>query len=179
MKQKGWKKLSSKIIFQDKWMKLRLTKVVTPGGQLSDFGIVEKDDYGLVIPMVKGEFYLVNEYRLSVEARSWAFPQGHFDVGGDKSIAQSATRELEEETGLIPSKLEYLGNLYLAPGFCSQKFSVFLALDCEQSKSKREPTEADMIVGAFTFDKLKNMVKKGEVKDSPTIAAFGLYLFFN
>ncbi|MCR4325099.1 MAG: NUDIX hydrolase [Candidatus Curtissbacteria bacterium] len=171
---KPWKKLSSKVVFENNWMKVRLDQVIDPVGRETDFGIVEKEDYGLIIPKVEDKFYLVNEYRLSVDARSWAFPQGHFE--GDKSIAHSALRELEEETGLIAKELKYLGQLYLAPGFCTQKFSVYIAEDCKQSEFNRDLTEIDMKVGSFSFDKLRKMIKDGEVKDSPTVAAFGLYL---
>lgn len=173
---KPWKTLSSKIVFENKWMKLRMDKVINPSGEESEFSLIEKDDYGLVIPKVQDKFYLVNEYRLTVEARSWAFPQGHFEVGVDKSPEENAIRELKEETGLIARKLQFLSKLYLAPGFCTQQFSVYLADDCQQEKSKRDLTELDMRVGAFSEKEIAKMIKEGEIKDSPTVAAFGLYL---
>lgn len=155
-------------------MKVKLDKVANLRGQKAEFGIVEKKDYGLVIPTVGEKFYLVEEYRYPVDARSWAFPQGHFEE--DESLEGNAARELGEETGLVAAKLQYLGQLYLAPGFCTQKFSVYVAKNCRQSKSKRDATESDMVVGAFSFDELRSMIKRGEIKDSPTVAAFGLYL---
>ncbi|MEX2028562.1 MAG: NUDIX hydrolase [Candidatus Curtissbacteria bacterium] len=176
MKQKTWKRLSTKVVFENKWMKVRLDHVINPLGEEGEFGIIEKNDYGLIIPKISNKFCMVNEYRITVDARSWAFPQGHFETGADKSVEANARRELKEETGLIANGIEYLSQLYLAPGFCTQKFSVYIANDCRQDQTKRDRTESDMEVGLFEEDELKRMVRDGEVRDAPTVAAFGLYL---
>lgn len=44
---------------------------------------------------------------------------------------------------------------------------------------KLESSEKDMETKLFTLDELKKMIKNGVIKDSPTVASFGLYNEYN
>ncbi|NWK95501.1 NUDIX hydrolase [Sphingobium lactosutens] len=73
---------------------------------------------------------LVDQYRVPLGRRCIELPAGlvgDHDEGEDASLA--AARELEEETGYHPARLESLGQYYSSPGMVSESFTLFRAHD--------------------------------------------------
>jgi ADP-ribose pyrophosphatase len=169
----SWKKLSSKIVYKNKWMEVTEDKVKTNFNKLLTFGVVRKRPGVLIIPWDGHFFYLVGQYRYSVDKFSWEFPQGHYE---HKSIRQTAQKELNEETGLLAKNIREIGKLYLAPGHHSQICHVFLATNLIEGRRELEESEQGMRRKKVTFKELRNMIIKGTVKDSPTIAALGMMI---
>lgn len=167
----SWKKISSKQVYKNKWMEITEDEVETEFGKRLTFGVVRKEPFALIIPWDGEKFTLVGQYRYSVESFSWEFPQGHFQ---NNSIEETATGELREETGLKAEKIEEIGKLFLAPGHHSQICHIFLATGLIEGEKDLEEAEEGMKTKKVSIDEFKEMVKKEEIKDSPTIAAFGL-----
>ncbi|EPR16239.1 NUDIX hydrolase [Sphingobium indicum IP26] len=73
---------------------------------------------------------LVDQYRVPLGRRCIELPAGLVgdqDEGEEAMLA--AARELEEETGYRPGRLENLGEYYSSPGMVSESFSLFRAHD--------------------------------------------------
>ncbi len=71
---------------------------------------------------------LVDQYRVPLGARCIELPAGLVgdeQEGEDSSLA--AARELEEETGYHPARLENLGEFHSSPGMVSESFTLFRA----------------------------------------------------
>ncbi|MEC3912032.1 NUDIX hydrolase [Sphingobium sp. CR2-8] len=71
---------------------------------------------------------LVDQYRVPLGRRCIELPAGLVgdqEEGEDPSLA--AARELEEETGFRPDRLENLGEFYSSPGMVSESFTLFRA----------------------------------------------------
>jgi ADP-ribose pyrophosphatase len=75
-----------------------------------------------------GEFVLVRQYRPAIERMTLELPAGHVDPG--ETPAESARRELVEETGLTPTRVESLAPLAPDTGRLSNVLWTFLAVDC-------------------------------------------------
>ncbi len=167
------RRLSSRIVYRNRWMTVREDEVRFPGGHEGIYGVVEKPDFALVVPWDGERLHLVRQYRYPVGAAHWEFPQGTAD---DASLTPSelAVRELEEETGLRAAGLARLGHLYQANGYSSQGFTVYLATGLTPGERRLEPTEAGMQTAAFTLAQLEEMIRAGDVKDGPTVSAYGL-----
>ena len=86
--------------------------------------------------------------------------------------AELAARELAEETGLVAGRMEFLGDLDLAPGTSSQREHVFLATDLREGPIGREDSEQDMQARWFTVAEFEDMVRRSEVVDAQTLAAY-------
>jgi hypothetical protein len=82
----------------------------------------------------------------------------------------------EEETGLRAAAMRHLGHLYEAYGYSTQGFDVYLASDLEPAAPRRSPEEWDMRQGSFSKTQVERMIRSGEIKDAPSIAAYGLVL---
>lgn len=71
---------------------------------------------------------LVDQYRVPLGRRCIELPAGlvgDHDEGEEATLA--AARELEEETGYRPGRLEALGEFFSSPGMVSESFSLFRA----------------------------------------------------
>ncbi|MBA2564131.1 MAG: NUDIX hydrolase [Gemmatimonadetes bacterium] len=111
---------------------------------------------------------LLRQFRYSAGGEIWEVPAGKLD--GDEAPRACIERELVEETGWHPRRLEHLGTLIMTPGFSDERCSVFEARDLE----KREPQTAEdefLQVLEIPFDEAVNMVEEGVIQDAKTVAA--------
>lgn len=155
-------------------MTVREDDVVFPNGARGVYGVVEKPDFVAILPIGDdGRVHLVQQHRYPVDARYWELPQGSWEGAPDADPSEVARGELCEETGLIAAKLELIGRVYVAYGYSSQAFRLFVATGLTEGPPAREATESDMISRAFDLDDIKRMTASGDIVDACTIAAFG------
>ena len=173
-KEYSWRTLSSEIAFKGKWLTVRVDQVLRPDGSQGTYELIDKKDFVVMIPRIDNRFYLVEQYRYAVGARSWEFPQGGCEDVID--LETCAKKELKEELGLTPLNLVSLGNLWVAVGNSTQGCEVFLAENLINGEQKLEESESDLIWSTFTEDEIVEMIKDGRIRSSSTIAAFNLYL---
>jgi hypothetical protein len=72
--------------------------------------------------------------------------------------------------------MEFLGDLDLAPGTSSQREHVFLATGLREGPISREHSEQDMQARWFTIAEFEDMVRRSELVDAQTLAAYLLML---
>lgn len=110
---------------------------------------------------------LIKQYRYPINEFIYELPAGKLDPGEDPKAC--AIRELEEETGFKPGRIELLTYVYSSPGFCSEKLYIYLAEDLQQTKQNLE--EGEVLSLEFkTIDEAVNMILKGEIVDAKSIA---------
>ena len=169
-------RLSSREVYRNPWMAVREDEVLRSDGSTGTYGVVDKADYVLVVPVDADGVWLVEQFRYAVGRRSWEFPQGSWPPGGSGTPLELARAELAEETGLRAAELRHLGHLDEAPGFCSQQFDVYVARGLEQGPTAREESEQDMQHRHVTRDELRRMIRAGELVDAASLAAWALLL---
>lgn len=168
---------SSRQVYANAWMSVREDEVVLPDGRPGLYGVVDKPDFALVVPREDdGHLWLVEQYRYPVQRRSWEFPQGSWSSTSGGGPVELARAELREETGLRAADLRHLGRLDEAPGFCSQRFDVWLATGLVAGAPEREVTEQGMRTRRVDDAELRRMVRTGELVDAASIAAYALVL---
>jgi ADP-ribose pyrophosphatase len=165
--------ISSKIVYSNKWMKIREDKIKRLDGSFGIYGVVDKPDYALIIPKENEFLVLVEQYRYPVEKRFWEFPQGSWEESSIEPI-ELAKAELKEETGLIAHTITNIGYLYQSYGHSSQGFNIFIALGLEQKEKELEIEEQGMISKWFSINEIEKMIIEGSIKDNASISAFCL-----
>ncbi|CAL9346199.1 ADP-ribose pyrophosphatase [Actinosynnema sp. ALI-1.44] len=168
--------LGSREVYANPWMTVREDPIRRADGTTGIYGVVDKPDYALVIPLDGERLRLVEQYRYPLGMRRWEFPQGTAPEGADPTPRALAERELREETGLRAGKLVELGLLDVAPGMSSQRGRVFLATELTEGFHEREHEEQDMRSAWFPRAEFEAMVARGEITDAQSIAAYTLLL---
>lgn len=172
----AWQKLSSKQVYQNRYMSVTEDVLLTDHGDKLTFGVVHKEAAASIIPWDGTHFTLVGQYRYPVDYFSWEFPAGHLE---HDNLDEAARAELEEEAGLLAGKIEKIGEFHIAPGHNTQTIHFYLATNLTQGKQHLETAERGMQIKQVTHDELNRMIGDGIVKDSLTIAGlkfFELYL---
>jgi 8-oxo-dGDP phosphatase len=168
--------LSTGIVYEDSWMRLRRDEIERRDGSRGTYAFVEKPDFALVIPAENDGFHLVEEYRYPIRRRSWSFPQGGFPPGQTGSPEELARLELLQETGLRASALVKLGFLHCAHGITSQGGHFFVATGLEAGLPEREREEQDMRQAWVPRARFEEMISEGAITDDSTVAAYALLL---
>lgn len=127
-------------------------------------GIVAFDPNGLLL--------MVRQYRHPIGRELLELPAGTLDPG--ESPETCAERELQEETGYRPARLERLGGFYLAPGYCDEYHHVFLATGLSESRLEGDEEAIDLV--AMPLEEALRLVVTGEIEDSKTAGTLLLYL---
>lgn len=166
--------LSSREVYANKWMRVREDAIRRADGSDGIYGVVDKPDYALVIPLDGDRLHLVEQYRYPLGLRRWEFPQGTAPERADCDPLELAARELREETGLSAAGLVEIGLLDVAAGMASQRGRVFLATGLTEDVHAREHEEQDMRTGWFTRPQFERAVADGVITDAQSIAAYTL-----
>lgn len=170
--------LSSRVAYENKWLRLREDIIRRPDGSDGLYGVVERDDF-VVIAALGGEasapwLALVQQYRYPIRQRLWELPMGMWEQRPDATPEMIAAGELNEETGLVAADMRHAGVLFQGAGYSNQKGHVFLATGLTQQDDAREVTEQDMISRLVPLSEVEAMICDGRVTCMVSIAAIGM-----
>ncbi|MEU5995022.1 NUDIX hydrolase [Spirillospora sp. NPDC047418] len=170
------RQVGTRIVYENPWMVVREDEVERLDGSRGIYGVVDKPDFVLVVPLEGDGFHLVEEYRYPIGRRTWSFPQGSLPGRQEADPEELARLELAEETGLHAGTLTHLGRLNCAHGTSGQGFNIFVASDLEVGEVDREHEEQDMRDQWFSRDEFKALIREGRITDDSTIAAYALLI---
>lgn len=164
--------LSSSQVYRGRTIRVRVDSVVKPGGAETTRAVVERADCVVALPLdADGNILMVRQYRHAVEKALLELPAGGIDPG--ETPEEAVVRELREETGCAPGRLEKLGGFYAAPGYCTEYLHFFRATDLVRSPLVAEDTDQIQVVSVGPAD-IGGLVASGAICDSKTLAALRL-----
>ncbi len=168
------KTLSSQSIYDGRAVKLRVDIVQMPSGRETTREIVEHSDCVAIVAIdTDDNVLLVNQFRHPVEKELLEIPAGGIDAEEDPVAA--VRREMQEETGYLPRKVERLGGFYSAPGYCTEYLHLYLATDLIPSQLHAEDTENIRLV-RVPVTKIPTLIASGSVCDAKSIAGLLSFL---
>jgi 8-oxo-dGTP pyrophosphatase MutT (NUDIX family) len=171
-------RIDSRQVYGNAWMTVREDTIRHPDGSPGIYGVVDKPNYALIIPMDGDRLHMVEQFRYPIGMRRWEFPQGSAPNRANADPLELAERELREETGLRAGTMTELGMLDVAAGLSSQRGHVFLATDLTEGPHEREHEEQDMKTAWVARADFEKMIKNGAVTDAQSVAAYAMLLLF-
>lgn len=170
------RRTASRVVYANNWLSVREDDIVRPDGSTGIYGVVDKPDFALVIPLdgdgADARVHLVEQYRYPIGRRCWELPQGGWPAESLGNAAALARAELAEETGLTARQLTHLGRLQSAYGYSNQAFDVFLATGLTEGPHARELEEQDMRQASVTRADFERSIAAGEILDANSVAAW-------
>jgi ADP-ribose pyrophosphatase len=168
------KTLSSEVIFEGRAVKLRVDTVMVPSGRETTREIVEHSECVAIVAIdADDNVLLVSQFRKPIEKELLEIPAGCIEPGEDPATA--VRRELQEETGYFPEKLQQLGGSYSSPGYCTEYLYLYLATDLIPSSLTADDTE-DISLIRMPTDQIPSLVTSGKICDAKSIAGLLTFL---
>lgn len=167
-----WKKLSSEIVYQNKWYSIRKDKVIRPDNKEGEYNVLVGSAAVFIVALnEKQEIILINSYRYPTERFSIEVPAGGVE---DEEPIDAAKRELEEETGMVAKKWTPLGEFQMANGYSNGMGYTFLAEELTETGNNKQAEEGILGIQKATFLEVFQMIKSGEITDGKTIVAISM-----
>lgn len=127
----------------------------------------------VVLPILDdGRIVMIRNHRFAVEETLWELCAGTLEEG--ESPAETAARELVEETGYRAERLEPLTTFYTSPGICDERMYAFVAKGLTEVGQELEEGER-IEVEVVRYERVLEMVASGDVQDAKSMVALLLY----
>lgn len=164
--------LKSETVYHGKAFAVRRELIRLPNGNETWLDIVDHPGAVTLVPVdPQGRVYFVRQYRHPIGGEILELPAGTLDPGEEPEAC--ALREVREEIGMSASRLEKLGEFFLAPGYSTEYMHIFLATGLKPSPLPGDEDEIIQVVSlapARAFE----LIAEGQIRDAKTLAA--LYL---
>jgi ADP-ribose pyrophosphatase len=169
--------LSSREVYRNRWIRVREDEILRSNGQKGIYGVVEKEDGAIILPIDDGRVWLVEQFRYTIQQRALELPQGSWERPIEKP-EELARGELQEELGLHAAQMVKLGAMWIAYGFTRQREHIFLATGLTPTEKKPDTEEHDLVAHSVSIEEFERMMLDGTIQDQSTLAAWGLYLLW-
>lgn len=165
--------IETKNIFKGKIIDVNVHTVKLPNGKEAKREIVNHSG-GVAILAFKDKdtVLLVEQFRKPIERNLLEIPAGKIEKGEDIEVC--GIRELEEETGYKAKEFKYLGKVVTSPGFCDEYIYIYLAEGLYKGLDNLGDEDEFINLKEVKIDRIKEMIKSGEIIDAKTISAFML-----
>ena len=169
------KKLATQQIYHGRAINVHMDTVEKPSGRKTTREIVEHGNcVAVVVIDDQDNVILVRQFRHAVGKFLLEIPAGGIDLGEEP--VDCVRRELQEEIGYLPQKIDELGGFYAIPGYGTEYLHCFLASDLAPSRLVAEDTE-DIEIVRISRDQILQLIASGEICDAKSIAALLTFLF--
>ncbi len=160
-------------IYQGKILSLRVDDALLPDGKPCKREIVEHSGGACVLCVEDNKALFVKQYRYAYGENLYELPAGKLNAGEDPLLA--AQRELKEETGVSAEGLKLLYEIYPSVGYTNERIFIYLARCGKRGNACLDEGEF-LDVEWIELERVKKMLKNGEIKDAKTVIALQAYL---
>ena len=170
-----FKRLERTLVRKGKIIDYYQDTVQVPNGNVVKWDFIgHKGAAAMLAVREDGKLLMVRQWRNALDRYTLEIP-----AGGKNSIDEptetAAVRELEEETGYIAGKVQFLLSIYTTVAFCNEKIDIYLARDLKRQEGQHLDEDEFIDVEACELEELVQMVYDGKIEDSKTVGAVMTY----
>lgn len=160
--------LTTQDIYKGRVVHLLLHEVRLPDGTNSKREVVKHPGAVALVALDDDQnVLLVRQFRLPAGTVLHEIPAG--TLNPNEPPDQCAIRELQEETGYKPGKLEALGGFFVAPGYTTEYIHLYLATQLIASRLKADDDEF-IEMDRLPLTEALAMIERGDIQDGKTIS---------
>ncbi len=161
--------LESTSVFRGNLLDVRCDRVRLPNGHSSLREYVRHQGAAVIIAQREdGKMVFVRQYRYPLQRSFLELPAGKIDPG--ETAADTAQRELREETGYVSAQWRHLGVMHPCVGYSDERIEIFLATGVRRS-SPRQLDENEFIdVLALSLAEALQAARDGRITDAKTLS---------
>jgi len=168
------RKLSGQQVYRGRAIGLHVDTVEKSSGKKVTRDVVEHSDCVAVVVLDEQDrVLLVRQFRYPVGKFLLEIPAGGIDPGEEP--VDCVRRELQEEIGYLPQKIDKLGGFYSIPGYGTEYLYCYLASNLVSSRLEAEDTESIEVV-RVSPNQILQLITSGEICDAKSIAALLTFL---
>ncbi len=154
-------------IYDGRVVRLSVDQVRLPNGNVTELEIIQHPGAAAALPLdADGSVLLVRQYRYAASDWLLEVPAGKLDPGEAPDVC--ALREVEEETGVRPGRLDPLGWIFTTPGFTDEKIWLYLARDLVPTRQELQHDEVLSVVRLPLADAVE-LAAAGEIRDAKSV----------
>jgi ADP-ribose diphosphatase len=153
-------------VFDGRLLNLRVDEIELDEGRRTTREVVEHPGAVGILAWDGARLAMVSQWRSAASAELLEIPAGTLEAG--ESARQTAERELAEECGLGAEAWEAGPSFFTAPGFCTERLTLFLATslrDVEVAAPEDETLEASWM----TVDEALSAIDEGRIVDAKSM----------
>lgn len=169
---KPWKTLQTDIIFENPRFKVRKDICQLPEGTIvQDYIVREEEDIAIIFCLTKNnDIVLVRQFRQAAQAVTLEAPGGTRERH-DINIAETARRELLEETGYTADRMEEIATWHLSPSSSTAMVHLFFAVEAEKIAATKFVIGETTEVVLKPVNELRALLEEGGIIGVAQVAA--------
>lgn len=159
--------LTQEAAFRGKLVKVRVDTVALPNGEIAQREIVEHPGAVAIVAVTpEGRVILVRQFRYAINSITLELPAGKLELG--ESQEDTCRRELVEETGYAAEKLEKLFEFVVAPGYTTERITLYKATGLALATAETDEDEFVEVV-ELPLEEAFAMARDGRIFDAKTL----------
>lgn len=164
--------LKENYVYKGKIIKVKCDEVMLPDGKITTRDVVEHRGGVCIVPVDKdGNVLLVRQFRYPIGEEILEIPAGKREEN-EEPLA-TAVRELSEETGCTAETMDFLGSFIVTPGYCTERFYIFLARGLNSGRQHLDEGEFLSVV-KMPFKEALQMVYDNKLPDAKSVIGLTL-----
>ena len=164
------------VLFQGQRFRVERAVQTMPDGSRHVREVVRHPGAVVILPLLDdGRICFVRNYRVAVGQTLIELPAGTLEP--DEDPAQTALRELAEETGYRAGRIEHLLTFCTSPGILDEQMHLYLATALQPGPMALEAGE-DIQPLLCSWEEALALVRRGDIHDAKTLVGLLHYRTF-
>lgn len=162
--------ISSQRPFEGKLISVRVDTVALGSGRRATREIVEHPGAVGILAWDGQRLAMVRQWRHAIGGTLLEIPAGTLEPG--EAPRRTAERELGEECGLAAATWAEGPSFFTAPGFCTERLTMFLATGLREEQAE-QPEDEDLELSWLTMPDALEAIESGRITDAKSLAGIG------